>query len=805
VLGPSDTTSDEIEKGKDAMASRYAEPRLAQLWQLPLLLMSLALFTYAGWLLIDPQPGPTFDDRMASIRQLLKQERPSLAIEQLNRLLLMDKLTAPQRGQIHLSLAEAIHLGQQKQRHNIVANHLQVIEQTRLAQGFGVTLDASAHRRVAESNEALGRFDKALDHYRQAMSLDPQRLLSLRRKVIELMIDSSDPAGADHELQQYLADARLGAAERSWALGERAQLLSDQGKFTEARLLLDEAIRIVQDPTTRADTAAYGQVNYRLGYVAWKLGDLPDAERYLRAARDLLGVKHPLDADAAYTLGRLMQDQSRHPDAISFFDAVLLSHPTSRVSTPARLARGLSRLQSDEEEPGMADLHDATAEVSRRASRSRHRDEVISGLQQAQRILMARERYAGTLELLAYEQRLQPEPPASFFARLGVAFERRADQLERGIAEAPPSQRVKLQQQARDARLRAADGYVAHAQKLVLSDDKAYGESLWRGIDLYDRAGDLPRVIASLEMFLAERPDDPLAPDALLRLGRSYQAAGQFDKAIAAYQRNQFRYPQSLAASKSGVPLAQAYVAKGPEFFGKAEQVLLGVVDNNPLLTPEADEFRQAVFELAMLYYRTGRFEESVARFEEFVERYPEDTRLGQLLFFIADSYRKSAALLDGRLASATASTADSPTMDLNEATAARADRLKRARALFDRTIAHYRDKPPTADPDQMYFRLAHFYRADCLYDLGEFEQAIALYDTAAFKFQNDPSALAAYVQIVNAYCALGKVEEAKTANERAKWLLRRIPPEAFTDGSFTMPRQYWEQWLKWSGEAGLW
>ena len=59
--------------------------------------------------------------------------------------------------------------------------------------------------------------------------------------------------------------------------------------------------------------------------------------------------------------------------------------------------------------------------------------------------------------------------------------------------------------------------------------------------------------------------------------------AGQmFDKAIGAYQRNQTRYPQSLAASKSGVPLAQAYIAKGPQAYPSAETALLRVIDDNP-------------------------------------------------------------------------------------------------------------------------------------------------------------------------------------------------------------------------------
>ena len=65
--------------------------------------------------------------------------------------------------------------------------------------------------------------------------------------------------------------------------------------------------------------------------------------------------------------------------------------------------------------------------------------------------------------------------------------------------------------------------------------------------------------------------------------------------------------------------------------------------------------------------------------------------------------------------------------------------------------------------------------------------------------------ALAAYVQIVNAWCRLGKIEQARAANERAKWLLRRIPPQSFTDGTFSMPKEYWEQWLKWANESGMW
>jgi tetratricopeptide (TPR) repeat protein len=105
---------------------------------------------------------------------------------------------------------------------------------------------------------------------------------------------------------------------------------------------------------------------------------------------------------------------------------------------------------------------------------------------------------------------------------------------------------------------------------------------------------------------------------------------------------------------------------------------------------------------------------------------------------------------------------------------------------------------------DETYERLAWFYRADCLFDLGEYAAAIELYDQAAFRYQDDPSALSAYVQIVNSYVAMGQPSDARTANERAKWLLRRMPPEKFRDGSLTLDREQWQAWLEWSGESGL-
>lgn len=777
------------------MSSRSAS--LSQLWQVPLLLLSLGLFGYAAYLLWDPKPGPTVDQRLADVRALLRMERPEAAVAELNKLIKLDKLTPEQQSKIHLMFAESLEMYQDQRKQVIPVLMHRIIEQTRLAIARG-PIDGSAYRRMASAYEKLGRPVEALENYKRAQSLDPDRAMRLARKIVDLELDRGNTVSADVALQEYLKDPKITDAERAWALAQRAKILTDNGKYVDARLLLDQALKLT------ADSVQEGEINYGLGYIAFKLGEDAEAERFLRVAREQMQSRHPLDADACLLLGKIYQSRNRPEEANSFFEHVIVNMPDAKVAPLAQLGRAMCRAMMKQDEPALADLVSLAKQVDERPSRAKFKDEVIAGIQQASTWMALRGNLQGALELLAHEHALNPNPSAEFFTRLAGVYEKRAKQIEDSIApHTPPAERIKAEQQVRELRTKAGDGYIAYGQKVAVNDDKAYGDALWHGIDLYDRAGNTAAAISAMELFITERPEDAATPDALLRLGRAYQSIGQVDKAIAAYQKNQLRYPKSLAASKSAVPLAQALVAKGPDSFGRAENVLLSVLDNNPLLDPTSEDFRQALFDLGQLYYRTQRYEECVVKLEEFIKRYPTDERLGQLLFLMGDSYRKSAQQLQQKLA--TASNQKDPGFDPAEMEAARQERLRKAKAMYDRVVELYRDNVPARDTEKLYYKLAHFYRGDCLYDLGEYEAAIKLYDNAAFRFQDDPSSLAAYVQIVNAWCRLGKTEQAKAANERAKWVLRKIPPQAFNDGSFSMPKEYWEQWLRWANESGMW
>jgi tetratricopeptide (TPR) repeat protein len=788
-----------------------AVSRLSQLWQLPLLIVSIALFIFAGYLFINPGPGATIDQRIAVARHYMDVDRPDAAWQQLVRILDAEKPPKDKEAQIHLMLAEALEQSQTQQKTSIPANNERIIEQTELAIEMGAIPDAAVHRRLADSDAALGRNDEAIEHYRQAIAMDPDHAISLYRKLIELQIGEHDVANADVSLDEYLRRPELTDAERAWALGQRAGILIDQRKFAEARKLLNDALRLDSDPENQ------GAFNYQLGYCAYVEGEPNDAERYLRLARDELRVRHPLDANAAYYLGRIYQDRADPATATSFYEAVLESHPESPIAPLAKLGRGVCRLMQNDVDAGLSDLHDLTIEMQRHNASEDDKAEALDGLHMAEDIVVDRDDFQSGLEILALEQSLDPKPLPGFYARLGRVYEKRADQIEETIPDANPTDQIRRTEQVRDFRSQAGDAYIIYSRALTVQDDAGYADALWHGVDLYDRAGNLPAVISTLDLFVVERPSDRLAPDALLRLGEACQAAGLFDKAIDAYQRNALFYPNSLAASKSAVPLAQAYIAKGPNYYGKAEKTLLSVVENNPRIDPSAEEFRQSLHDLALLYYRTGRYEEAVARAQELTDRYPGDEQTPQMVFLMADSYRKSASLLDMKLASAqsagtpgtpiTAAAGGEPggAIDLAEVVAAKRDRLAKARGLYDQAIELYRAKGAPTDLDKLDEKLAYFYRADCMYDLGNYEEAIKLYDSAAFSYQNDPSSVAAYVQIVNAYIALGKPDQAKAANNRAKWMLQHMPPEAFQDESFSMPKKYWDQWLQWTSNAGMW
>lgn len=344
----------------------------------------------------------------------------------------------------------------------------------------------------------------------------------------------------------------------------------------------------------------------------------------------------------------------------------------------------------------------------------------------------------------------------------------------------------------------AADYFLRHAHAIATIDDTTFGMSLWKAAECYDRAQDWRKSIVVYAEFVRTRPGDPRRLQAVRKLGLAYQADGQHAAAIDLFRQLRADHPRDKETLDSLVPMAQCLLAVGNT--DEAKRALLSVLTDNADLTPDYQAYRQALIELGKVHYQKEEFEPAIERLSEAVDRYGELPEGSVLRFRLADAYRRSIRQLDHSLGEP-ANQARRPAL-----LAERARRLERSLELFSQVVAELESRfPSSRSPlEGLFHRNAYFYRADCAYDLRRFEQAIQLYDLAAKRWEDHPAALVALVQIVNAYCEMGMVSEAKVATKRARSMLKRIPEEAFNDPSLPMSREHWEDWLRWTSELGL-
>jgi tetratricopeptide (TPR) repeat protein len=99
-------------------------------------------------------------------------------------------------------------------------------------------------------------------------------------------------------------------------------------------------------------------------------------------------------------------------------------------------------------------------------------------------------------------------------------------------------------------------------------------------------------------------------------------------------------------------------------------------------------------------------------------------------------------------------------------------------------------------ETEQAMLRNAFFGSADALFDLGRYEEAIRAYTLAANRYQNEPAALEAFVQIASCHRRMKRPGEAKGVLEQAKVVLTRIDPNVPFERTTRYERKQWEELL---------
>jgi len=345
----------------------------------------------------------------------------------------------------------------------------------------------------------------------------------------------------------------------------------------------------------------------------------------------------------------------------------------------------------------------------------------------------------------------------------------------------------------------AAANYLKLVEMHVF-EEELLAEASWKAAELYEKGGRRRRAIELYRRFSMEHAADPLVPRALYRVGQMHQGAGELSAAVDAYQACYRRFPRSLDGGRALVPLAQCYLAMGPDFDERAEQTLRLVLDDSELFTPSAPEFADALLLLGDTFHRRGEFERAITTLEEALQRYPDDPRVLRTRFLLADCYRQSGLALQQDLKDARFAG------DLEQVRG----RLRTAADLFRGLIHEYENKDASelSRLELVYHRHARLYEADCYFANQEYAQALELYDGTAGAFRDAPAALSAYVQIVNCHVFLSQPAEARAALARAVILADAIPAEAFAEQSFgrttSQTREEWKRYFEWLAGAEL-
>lgn len=790
--------------------SPVARP-MAQLWQVPALVLGLVMLVGSITLSIKTAPKPDVPAMLTVAETLITDRHYEPALEYLN-----DKIR-PYVGagalddhsvqRFHRARAMAISLGQRQLGVSVRSNHESIIGEYRRAEALGAILTPEEIHADADSCIALGLLDRAMDRAKQLSESAPDRQTLIVRGVLFKRL--SDP-GLDHLatlrlLAQFLADPTLSLDDRAWAEARQAEVLILHGYAQDAtrRLLRGLPAYLDADPLIRAE------LYLLLGRAYLAAGSPMEATPHLERALSLMPEYEPLRADVTLYLAEAAQAQGDIETARTLFREILMKHAASSVELSALRGLGDVEAMAREDEAAFDAMGRLVLELRKGRSHPDLSHERI--VEQLLRVFADRFASRETEAALRYatlaEELTGPDaaPPRLLLAladanrRLADELIEAADGFENGrlvLRRIDPATR----EQVRQRLLAAGRSYRLAADRLVLSDASAYADALWLAGDCFDRAGDQDSAVLAFSEYASSFTNDPRQAEARFRLAQSHQAKGDYVVAAEYYsalidERSGTR--ASPFADLSHVPLAQCFLlgaqATGDEDLSKrAEDILLFVV-NGGLGNPESPQFAEALLQLGELTYGAGRYDEAIRRLEEALLLLRNDSRASAIRYKLADSHRLEAASLAQQILM------PMPDWERRGKDEARRTHLARAIELFQqvRNALSAGDATRLSLAERLYLRNAHFYLGDCAFDLGDYESAIRHYDAARERHPRDPASLVAMTQIVNAYLAQGDKKRAWTANERAKRFYASLPPTVWDDPGLPMSDRDWVRWLE--------
>jgi len=779
--------------------------RFAGKWQIPAALISALLLAAVALNVKSPDRQLTVEQHLERAVRLIDQGLFLQARQICDRVLTWPEITDHQRGLLKLKIARASYGQAQRNFDNSDAGARRLIKAYEAATEFGAELTGVDHRRLAQLHERIDELVAALREYENARVKTLPPALSDRRRIIEL---SEYPLNKSSEqiasmLDAFIEDAGDSIDDLSWALGRRLEMLSTDEGWRAAN-------ELIQRFAPKFENTAYApEFDYLTALALWGSKRYDKAERLLRDLMGRITVSDPVYSKAGWLLGRVVMfdgKPQRPQEAAAIFQDVISTHADRYYTTASwvGMAEALAYLRRHDE--ALKAYRTAIDDIaSMRGHRLVNPDTIRASLS----VISNERRHADDLETALDYLRLAMELVSpddhdvrgQYLDRLGdlsAALGRsKIEESHRRRAEVDTVEADRLEKAGAHYLSESGEAYFELASLSTLNEARA-ARAMWAAAGMFDEAGLDERAIHVLRTYLAERPGSDVIPHLLLRLGQTLKRVGRCDEAVEVFQRAFSEYPRSIHANAALVPMAECYMAMGPEHAAKAEQALLAITENSEIYTPAAPEYRDALLALGEHYSNQERYEDAIVILDEFVTNHGDDARMTSALFLTAEAYRKSAMAIKEELLD------PSFAGDAGRMATERIRRLRLAEQLYaamrDRTdVESAADWTPL---QRVYAREALLNQAWTLFELGRYADALKLYERATWVYKDSPAGLGAYMQAINCHIFLGNHREAILALRRATHMVETIDEEKFTQTEGLETRADWRRYFQWVGET---
>lgn len=590
--------------------------------------------------------------------------------------------------------------------------------------------------------------------------------------------------------RKMLEDETLDPKQRAAGLIDQADLLGKLGKLEEAR----KKLALLND---FAQTAQVKSVTGRLNIATAEQLPASDPQRAkllqqaiedLQEAQRLEPLNGQLVRQSMYHIGRCYEAQGALEKAIEQYNRVGKQYGDSSENLIATMAMADLSRKAGNSDQALANYRLVLDSVGEPVT---YVNSLLPLSELRQRLLRAHTQFVDSQQF-AHAMALV-DHLAAIFSEIEVTHLRAMTFQKWGLAK---------QEAASDAKHLSKRGLLSDSRHMFRAAGRNYEtlarlrfstrdftEDLWLAANNYFDGQSYTHTARVLDEFLHHEASKHNAV-ALLRLGQSYLAVNEIERAIESFEECIEMHPTSSAIYQARLECAHAYRQLGDD--KKAAELMVTNLTGDTL-EPTSHEWRDSLFALGQLQYDMRQYEDAIATLHHAVARDPNVPQALLAEYTIARSYHSAASEPADKIKNAkTENERHKNRTLLHENLNGALESYSKVQDVISRKPHDQRTKL-----EETLLRNCYMMQGSALFQLDRFTEALDAYSTISNLYQDDPFVLESFVHMSFCWRRLGQPVKARGTIRRAKMVLDRIPEDADFKIATNFDRGTWELLLE--------